>query len=205
MLDGLASLANLVSIIIGVSAIMEGLFNVPFKELSSPRIKLEAISQDDVEDVFALYSDEESALLDDWSPLISIRESKSLISARMEINKRKEGLEYSIKTKANKFIGCCGAFDFDLENMNCSLFYQVLKDYRNKGYATEAVGLICKYCFKSIGIHRLYAYITPGNIASIKVLEKNGFRIEGVLRDMEYYKNQYWDGILMAKINDGEK
>ena len=187
---------------VGVVITMAGIFSVPFRELSSSRIKLRAITLDDVEDVFDLYSDQDSALLDDWSPMSSIRESKSLIKSRMEENRKNEGLEYSVKIKGNKFVGCCGVFDFDLENMNCSLFYQVLKEHRNNGYATEAVELICKYCFKTIKIHRIYAYITPGNIASIKVLEKNKFRIEGILRDMEYYKNQYWDGILMARIND---
>ena len=176
-------------------------FSVPFKELSSSRIKLKAISIDDAQDVFHLYSDSESALLDDWSPMISIREAKSTIKSRMYRNEKQEGLEYIIMTKGNQFVGCCGAFDFDLESMNCSIYYQVLNEHRNKGYATEAVKLICDYCFRKIKIHRIYAYITPGNIASIKVLEKNGFCIEGVLRDMEYYKGQYWDGILMAKIN----
>ena len=176
-------------------------YSVLFRELSSSRIKLKAITMDDAKDIFYLYSNSESALLDDWSPMISIREAKSTIKSRMYRNEKKEGLEYVIKTKRNQFIGCCGAVDFNLESMNCSIYYQVLKEYRNKGYATEAVRLICAYCFRKMKIHRIYAYITPGNMASLKVLEKNGFSIEGVLKDMEYYKSQYWDGILMAKIN----
>ena len=180
---------------------MTGLYSVPFKELSSSRIKLSAIIINDADDVFDLYSDADSALLDDWSPMISIREAKSLIKARIYKNGKREGLEYCIRTKSNLFVGCCGAFDFDLESKNCSLYYQVSKKHRNKGYATESVRLMCAYCFKQLGMHRIYVYITPGNIASIKVLEKNEFNIEGVLKDMEYYKGQYWDGILMAKIN----
>ena len=180
---------------------MDDLYSVPFKDLYSSRIRLNAITIEDAEDVYVLYSDADSALLDDWSPMISIREAKSLIKSRIYKKEHKEALEYIIRNKTNQFVGCCGAFDFDLESKNCSIYYQVLKEKRNKGYATESVSLISDYCFKKLGIHRIYAYITPGNIASIKVLEKNEFHVEGVLQDMEYYKGQYWDGILMAKIN----
>ena len=180
---------------------MRNIYSVLSKELLSSRINLKKISLSDAEDVFDLYSDTDSALLDDWSPMVSIREAKSLIKARMKKNEGNEGLEYVMKTKKNQFVGCCGAFDFDLENMNCSLYYQVVKEHRNKGYASEAVRAICDYCFSTIKMHRIYAYITPGNGASVKVLEKNGFVIEGELKDMEYYKGQYWDGILMAKVN----
>lgn len=32
-------------------------------------------------------------------------------------------------------------------------------------------------------------------------LEKNGFRKEGLLRDIEFYKGRFWDGIVMAMLS----
>jgi len=54
-------------------------------------------------------------------------------------------------------------------------------------------------------MHRIVAYITPGNDASIKVSANCGYKYEGTLRDMEFYKNRYWDGIVMAIIENDLK
>ncbi len=52
--------------------------------------------------------------------------------------------------------------------------------------------------FKGLKVNRIEAYVTPGNKASIKVLLKNGFVNEGVMREMEYYKGKYQDGIVFG-------
>jgi [ribosomal protein S5]-alanine N-acetyltransferase len=51
-----------------------------------------------------------------------------------------------------------------------------------KGYATEALGLVCAHAFTSLELHRLEARVVRGNLASARVLEKSGFRREGIAR-----------------------
>ncbi len=48
-----------------------------------------------------------------------------------------------------------------------------------RGYMTEAVGLGLHHCFRRLRLHRVEADVQPHNIASRRVLEKNGFRLEG--------------------------
>ena len=38
------------------------------------------------------------------------------------------------------------------------------------------------------------------NVASARVLEKNGLRLEGRLRDKERYKGRYWDVLMYARL-----
>lgn len=51
-----------------------------------------------------------------------------------------------------------------------------------KGLATEAVGLALRFAFGDLGLFRVYASTFAANVASRRVLEKNGFQLEGVLR-----------------------
>ena len=56
------------------------------------------------------------------------------------------------------------------------------KDCWGKGIATESVRLVVRYAFLERNLSKVKAGVYAGNIASQKVLEKNGFRREGCLR-----------------------
>ncbi|MCY7341434.1 MAG: GNAT family N-acetyltransferase [Pseudonocardia sp.] len=50
------------------------------------------------------------------------------------------------------------------------------------GVITAAVALVVDHCFGPVGMHRLEATVRPENLASLRVLEKLGFRREGLFR-----------------------
>ena len=52
-----------------------------------------------------------------------------------------------------------------------------------RGIATEAVGLLVGYLFEAYSMNRLIAYVHPENVASQRVVEKNGFVREATLRE----------------------
>lgn len=54
---------------------------------------------------------------------------------------------------------------------------------QGKGYGTESLRRVCEYAFTDIGLHRLTATVTAGNLASRRLLEKVGFVLEGELRE----------------------
>jgi RimJ/RimL family protein N-acetyltransferase len=57
---------------------------------------------------------------------------------------------------------------------------------RNRGRATAALRLLSRHIFRSLPIQRLELSIAEGNLASIRVAEKAGFRLEGVMRQVWY-------------------
>lgn len=171
------------------------------KQLKSNRLILRPIKKGDESDLMEIYSDEKSSLLDDWKPWNSIEQASVLINNSAKNYKNKECLHFGIIEKdTNKLIGCCGLFEFDDWNRKCMIFYQINRAHWNKGFATEAIEPIVKFAFEKIKINRVEAYITPGNIASELVLKKNGFIKEGLMREMEFYKDRFWDGIIMAML-----
>ena len=70
--------------------------------------------------------------------------------------------------------------------------YSTRKPYRSQGYMTEAVGVMCKYAFeqKAHAVSSVCALTSPGNVASHKVLEKNGFTMDGTRGRLWYWKKE---------------
>jgi RimJ/RimL family protein N-acetyltransferase len=58
--------------------------------------------------------------------------------------------------------------------------YSMLPAWRGRGYATRAARLVARWAFTSVGIARLVAGTMPSNVGSQRVLEKVGFRREGL-------------------------
>ena len=99
-----------------------------------------------------------------------------------------------------QLIGTCGFNSYKPKGRSI-IGYDINKEYWNKGYASEAIKAISNYGFLQLEIHRIEAYVTPGNIASEKVLKKCGFEKEGLLKHVSFFKGNYQDQILYAKIN----
>lgn len=59
------------------------------------------------------------------------------------------------------------------------LGYRLGADAQGRGWATAAVGLLLPIAFGELGLWRLESVVRPGNPASARVLEKNGFQCWG--------------------------
>lgn len=85
---------------------------------------------------------------------------------------------------------------------SCFLGYALDKDYLRRGYMTGAVALVTDYAFRRLGLHRIEANVMPRNVASLGVLEKNGFQSEGLSRAYLSINGVWEDHIHMVKLND---
>jgi ribosomal-protein-alanine N-acetyltransferase len=75
---------------------------------------------------------------------------------------------------------------------NATLGYWVSEDAGSRGHATTAVGLALRFAFDVAGLHRVQPAIMPRNERSKRVVEKCGFRHEGVA--LRYLKiNGVWE------------
>ena len=60
-----------------------------------------------------------------------------------------------------------------------SIGYMILTPFWSQGIGTEAVRQICGIAFRELALERIIGEVFPENLASARVLEKNGFRLEG--------------------------
>ena len=71
----------------------------------------------------------------------------------------------------------------DVERVSGELGYWVGQQFWGQGLATQAAREMTTYCFDTLNLHRVWAGVFARNQASIKVLEKLGFRREGLLKE----------------------
>lgn len=71
--------------------------------------------------------------------------------------------------------------------------YIIHQNYRNRGYGTEAVKIMLDFLFLSTTTIRVEAQACRENKASIRVLEKSGFRHEGTIRRAMYVQGNHLD------------
>lgn len=98
-------------------------------------------------------------------------------------------------------IGIIGLSRIDFKNQNAVLNTMIgEKSFWNKGYATEALHLLLAYAFNEMNLNRITSYIYRSNKASIRKNEKNGFIIEGTLRQMNFTGGKFHDVIVMGLL-----
>lgn len=83
-----------------------------------------------------------------------------------------------------------------------ALGYWTGRPHAGHGYMTEAVELVAAYAFGELRLHRLEAACLPHNVASIQVLERNGFRQEGLARRYLRINGEWRDHLLYALLID---
>lgn len=79
-----------------------------------------------------------------------------------------------------------------------TLGYWMGQPFAGQGLMTEAVGVILPFFFNTLNLHRLQAAFLPHNVASRRVLEKNGFREEGYAENYLQIDGRWADHVLFA-------
>ena len=79
-----------------------------------------------------------------------------------------------------------------------NLGYWMGQDFAGKGMMSEAVGLLLPFVFDTLSLHRLHAAFLPHNMASRRVLEKNGFKEDGYADSYLQIDGKWADHVLFA-------
>jgi RimJ/RimL family protein N-acetyltransferase len=89
----------------------------------------------------------------------------------------------------------------DVNRLNAEIGYWLGEAYWGRGIMTEAVGAVTKHAFHTRGFVRVFAEIFEWNPSSMRVLEKNGYEREGLLRKSALKSGQLIDQVLYAAIH----
>jgi ribosomal-protein-alanine N-acetyltransferase len=74
-----------------------------------------------------------------------------------------------------------------------SLAYAAFAPTAGQGYMSESLGLVLRYAFEQLRLHRLEAQIRPDNHASLKLVKRHGFRYEGFSPDLLFIDGAWRD------------
>jgi RimJ/RimL family protein N-acetyltransferase len=82
-----------------------------------------------------------------------------------------------------QLVGNISLRDINRRMLTAEIGYAIAPEARGNGYATEAVRLVTQRAFAESPLRKLIAYVHEENVASTRVLEKVGYKVEGLLRE----------------------
>jgi len=83
-----------------------------------------------------------------------------------------------------------------------SLGYWMGAPHARQGLITAAVNAVIPFAFGTLKLHRIEAACIPANIASVRLLEKAGFKREGFARQYLCIDGVWQDHLLYARLKD---
>ena len=172
-------------------------------EIETERLVLRTMRLDDAEAMFAYASDPRVAEHVDWYPHGSVEESRRFLVAAIERYARGAPVGWAITLRGeDKLVGSAGFFDWAIAHARAEIGYSLAYWLWNRGYMTEAVRALVRFGFERMGLNRIEARCKVVNLASARVLEKAGFRLEGVLRQHQHTKGAFEDMKLYAILRE---
>ena len=93
----------------------------------------------------------------------------------------------------------------DVQQKDAEIGYLLQTELRSKGIMTEAVQQIWRIAFRELGLLRITGLVYAPNIASRRVLEKNGFVLEGIMRQAIVKPGAIYDLCIYGKLAQAEQ
>ena len=92
----------------------------------------------------------------------------------------------------------------DVYRKSGELGYMLLEKCRSQGVMSEAVARFCPSVFEQLDIERITAYVYAPNLASRRVLEKNGFSYEGTMKKAVWKSERFYDQCVYGLLRSGD-
>lgn len=110
-------------------------------------------------------------------------------------------IHLAIDVNGGDAVGVIGVrFRDDVHRLTGEVGYWIGENFWGRGIVTEALDALTDHVFQSTALIRLDAFVYAGNPASARVLEKAGYRREGVLKSYVIKNDQVLDASLYARI-----
>lgn len=176
---------------------MEG----PFPALATPRLRLTALSAEDLDDFFALLHDPEVTRFMGMAPLGARAEAEELLACFAARAAAGAEVRWAIRRGDEaRLIGVCtleGPFE---PRRRAEIGYVVARAHWRQGVASEAVRAVLGYAFGPLQLNRVEALVYAEHTASRALLAKLGFVQEGYLRQHAWENGRYWDDVIYALL-----
>ena len=173
--------------------------------IESKRLILREVSWDDLQDIHHLHSIPE---VDEFNTLglpADIEDTREIVRPMVEEQARLSPKSYTWKIlvkETSVFIGLAGmTLSRDRFKLG-EIYYKLLPDHWEQGYATEVAKALIKSGFENFGLHKMEAGVATENLKSIRVLEKSGMTREGLRRKILPIRGEWKDNYHFGIVED---
>ena len=160
--------------------------------LQSPLLQLRAPELSDLDFMFHIENDTRL-----WNvSACKVPYSRYLLQQYIETNKHDiytdKQLRLMVQLRENgQLVGAIDLFDFSPANHRAEVGIVIEQEYRRKGYAHEALTLLCHYAEQILDLHQLYAYIYESNTPAQQLFASCGFKQTATLPEWSFFNKKY--------------
>lgn len=170
--------------------------------LSTARLVLREFARDDFDGVHRYASDPEVVRYMTWGPNTRA-ETRRFIERNIQAQVVQPRTGYDLAITLNdELIGGCGLTIHSLSDKRAEIGYCIRRDCWGKGVGTEVAAELIRFGFTEMKMHRIEAKCDPENIASFKIMEKNGMQREGILREEKKIRGEWRDSYIYSILVD---
>ena len=177
--------------------------NTKLYGIKGERIEFTQMRIENTHAIHVMASDPEVSQFIGWPLTKTVDETLDYVK---EMLRREEAgtFKYAniVDKKFGTVIGNVMLFGHDGGARHAEIGYVIDKSLWGKGIGTEVIGLVMEHAFGPMGLRKLHARVVSENAGSERVLEKNGFFIEGRQKDYFCINNKLMDCIWYGYIKE---
>lgn len=172
-----------------------------FPTLTTERLVLRAIKDEDAEALFELRADP-GVMRYIGRPLAqTVTDAQKLIDGFKTVENDGTAVIWGITMKGNdKLLGTICIWNLQRQHFRAEVGYLLHPDYWKQGILSEVMAAVLPVGFDQVGLHSIEANVSPENTASRRLLEKFGFVQEAHFRENFYFNGEFLDSIIYSLL-----
>ncbi len=179
--------------------------------ISTARLRLALVSEDDAADYFPLMGDARLTRFLAWAPHPEPGQTRTVLASLVAARAADRGIHWAVRSQDGVLVGLVSLIDLRLRHLRwrldrAELAYWIAPDHQGRGLATEAAGAVVRFGLRQLGLHKIIVAHAVGNGPSGGVARRLGFRSVGRFReafekDGEWHDLHYHE-LLSSELSD---
>lgn len=167
----------------------------------SERLHLRAMEPEDLEIMYAMENDPQNWDVTNFNvPYSKFILRQYIENSQCDMFADRQLRMMIVRHEDDAVVGTVDITDFSPLHSRGEIGIVVRREYQSKGYAKEALDLLCDYVFGFLFLKQLTAHISTDNEASIQLFKSCGFTECGLLKEWWCVGGQYKDVVLLQRL-----
>jgi ribosomal-protein-alanine N-acetyltransferase len=167
-----------------------------------PRLSLQILRPEHAEALFELGRDADVSRFFSWKPYEAVEEASSFIDSLTRQREAGKRYELGIFGDEGELLGITGFSDFSRRDRRAVLGTWLGRPHWGSGANRHSKALVLALGFRSLGLFRVTALVSPQNVRSLAALGRLGFVHEGVLRGWHVHGGVPRDVAVLRMLRD---
>ena len=162
--------------------------------IESNRLLVRLVEEADLTDLLAINGDDEVTRYLPYASWQSLADGQAWCKRMAALNATGNGLQFvALEKSSRRVVATCLLFRYDEQSARAELGYVLGREHWGRGLMHEALSALISYAFETCALRRVEAEVNPANDPSNRLLQKLGFRKEGLLRQRWFDKGSAHD------------